>query len=409
MVALCPLSQAAFCPYYICNSVFLTQYLFLDLAKMSPMITKALRLLCCFLMCHGSGYGEGKGHPEFAGRVSATFIIHSGMTFSAALGFWQQFNNIQPSANINATWSLGQRNIGNCEAFKQKSLFNITFSPMFTFGLLKRSTYEELNPYYFGYASAVTSNFASAATIGSIFYVTPKGYGANIMTSRNRSQQLMYIQLRHDWNQGRNGLIVNISEDYLSDFFAFEPFMDRRDRYFTGGLNLQFKYDRYYRIKYYTDCYTGDSYSDRMQYPDIVYNKSRLSGNAQITDRYAFQDPGQRLLNQGRNLIAFEFPGQQITPQLQDGRYAGFQTNIQIVIGLQGGTTPSLGKFWGNHMFLQDKIHNRISIDKNGSDSLEYSTTHLHHFYRKPDQSLWKTFIFGGSINFNPGFKEIIR
>jgi len=297
-------------------------------------------------------------------KISTIATLGGGIHMSAGWGLWLNKFDYQPSLNFNINYMVNRNNFGCRKAQNQNSLLNVVFSPILVircgsdFGRAA-----EINTFYYGYASGVLCNFKNYAAIGTNFVTTPKGSDKNIMTARNRSQQLLYLGGRVGWTDGY--FMLNLYEDYfLLTNSLFQPLADNRDRFFTGGGNVQVNLNNQLTLKYYTEAYTGVSYTDHLQYPDLVYpfervgNKKgyrRFFSGPERMRRFAYQDPGQNSFNQGRDLIVAEYSGGLSNNfHLQEINKTHYG-KISIVYGWQG---------FQNDMWQQNLIHNAIKIDK---------------------------------------------
>ena len=298
-------------------------------------------------------------------KFSAIVSLGGGTHLSASLGVWKNTFDLQPSLNTSFNWTLGYNNFGSRMAQNQRTKGTIIFSPL----LLVRcggatSRVAEVNPFYFGYSSGVLSDYQNYVALGTSFVAAPKGLDKNIMTARNRSQQLLFVGFKIGWDSSY--IMFNMYEDYfLGTNNLLQALADNRDRFFTGGGNLQLCINHYYTIKYYTETYTGNSYIDHIQYPDIVYpydtigsktGFGRIFSGPRRYRRYAYQDPGQTAFNQGRDILVFEYSGK-LGNQFhqQDISKYHHTGKAMVMIGRQG--------FRGN-MWQQNLIHNFISVDK---------------------------------------------
>lgn len=350
-------------------------------------------------------YGFKNNKTHLAGQVTLYGMIRGGYGISFASGFAYNNQWWQASLNASINFMFGKNNLGNYKKWtdgdklKLKNnpnwwLCTVAFSPMFTAGSQKRYTfYEELNPMYFGYSSVIGNNFLHAFTLGTTFITMPKGKYANIVTPRNRSQHLLYIQ-------GKTGdVLLNLVEDYLvfTEYGIFQALADNRDRYYTGGGNIQFRINSFYKLKFYTETYTGTSYPDYLDYPDIAspnkkpYFRFRTKT---LREKYAFQDPGQKSLNNSRNFFVFEVP--YTVKNDLTSRLDGFN-NVQFYLGWSGGLVNGL---------QQHLIHNAMGISRNAS-LREYKgfkkakKDQLHHFdYKVPPHDAGRM-IFGAGITTN--------
>lgn len=276
-------------------------------------------------------------------KVSGSFFIHGGGFLGIAYGFAARGNFVQPALNVSVSARFGASNLGNRSRYKTDWQLNTIISPLVTIGSKRRTGYfEEINPAYFGNVSSVYSNYMNTVTLGSSFVVMPKGLGLNIETSRNRSQQLVYVQLKAGWAYNKNDSLrrdygsfqFNMYEDFLfTDRPALQAFADNFDRFFTGGGNVQLRLNRHWQIRLYNEVYTGNNYRDDFDYPDWVD-----SSNVSLNDnkwgnrykkrqaRYAYQDAGQQQFNKGRSFFVVEYsPHQEFRQRYNYHAYFGWQ------------------------------------------------------------------------------------
>ena len=336
---------------------------------------------------------------KFRISVSTFFILNGGWGFSIGAGSWVDIKGIQPSLAVNLVVYAKGNSLGNAlfygdeantkrgdspsdlEFFNpNRTLATIMFSPMLTRRLGKaKYTFEEINPFYFGGSSVIFSPYRNAITIGTTFITMPKGTYNNIMTARNRSQQLLYIQYRAD------GFQINVYEDYLlfTDQAWSQWLCDNRDRYYTGGANVQVRLSPFARLKFYSEMYTGSSYVDKQDYPDLAFPNSqpahmlsRKKADA-INRKYAYQQPGQKAFNRARNFLCFEYA---LQAKMYQNHIASdffnyssiYNHNVQLIYGKQNGQKS---------MFQQNFIHNLNSIDRDSkSHSKKSHPSSLHHF-----------------------------
>lgn len=297
-------------------------------------------------------------------KLSAIFSLHGGTHLSTSLGIWYNHFDLQPSLNTSFNLLLGPQNFGCRQVFRQRMKGTIVFSPL----LLVRcggasARVAEVNPFYLGNSSGILNNYRSFAAIGTSFVAAPKGVGKNIITARNRSQQLIYLGGKVGWDS--NYVMLNLYED----FFAFtddylQGLADNRDRYYTGGGNIQICVNNHWLLKYYTETYTGNSYPDHIQYPDLVY-PFRYVGNDCMPWRFfsgprrmlrhAYQDPGQVSFNQGRDIISLEYSGPINGHSQQDINNQPHSGRLMVLMGWQG---------YKNNMWQQNLVHNAIKVDK---------------------------------------------
>lgn len=313
-------------------------------------------------------------------RASAIAVIGGGTHLSASMGLWVYTYDLQPSINTSFNWMLGYNNFGGRIARNQKTMASIIFSPM----VLVRcgpgqGRVAEVNPFYFGYSSGILNSYKNYAALGTSFVAAPKSLNKNIMTSRNRSQQLLYLGGRKGWKDGY--IMANLIEDYFAlTNNLLQALADNRDRFFTGAGNLQVNIQNLWTLKYYSETYTGCSYVDHFQYPDLVnpYDTvgngrgiPRLFSGPSRRKRYTYQDPGQQEYNQGRDVLVVDFAGKAFGFDQQRDWWLSHTGKASLVLGLQGHP--------GN-MWLQNWIHNAIKLDKYTYMTGEKAVDRYHRF-----------------------------
>jgi hypothetical protein len=343
--------------------------------------------------------------PNYSVKVAGYVLLHGGWSASVGFGYWQRYGGLQPATNLSVNILGGKSHLGNRDVPYNRWQVNLVISPMLTINLSKWDTdiqerrtalADEINPFYLGNAGAVYSNYRSQITIGTSLVLMPKGIDKNITTTRNRSQQLVFVQLKKGFDSTRS-VELNVFDDYLgfTDTRFFQGLADNRDRYFTGGGNVQVRLGQHLKLKAYNEIYTGNSYVDRFDYPDVLEIDTLKLGTKPPRinrTRYAYQDPGQGLFNRGRTVFCAEFMmpfapgGPPIDPLLINQRL------FQVFIGKQEG----------NQMYSQDIIHKLIKIDKIRIDrSPEKFSTSLndqdHYRLFKPNNPQWRLLLGGGS------------
>lgn len=353
-----------------------------------------------FKKINNSYYGGNGSNVSPKVQFTAYALLHGGYGFSIAPGFAYKTNWWQFSFNSSFNLSLGTNNIGNSGPSpksalvhkKNYALFTVIYSPIITakFKSSKNySIYEEINPMYFGNASAISNNFYNAFSLGTNFVTMPKGKKSNIMTPRNRSQQLLYFQIKS------GSVLINVIEDFLllTDCFPLQSLADNRDRYYTGAGNLQVRFHNYYKINYYTETYTGTSYPDYQDYPDIGSPNwrpyLRRKKRTYWKEKFAYQDPGQKEFNNSRNLFVLDIP---ILVNSSNSPLNGL-SKLQVYYGWAGGFVNG---------FQQHFIHNVCKIDRNTTlINSNGRKDQLHHFdYKIPPHDTGRNiFGIGTSIN----------
>lgn len=353
------------------------------------------------ILSNNAFYGSNGKKSHLGAQITVYNIIRGGYGISFASGFAYNNSWWQSSLNASINFIFGKNNLGNYKRWDDKKNINlknnpnwwlctIAFSPMITFGSQNRYTfYEELNPMYFGYSSAIGNNFKHAFTLGTTFITMPKGKYANIVTPRNRSQHLLYLQFKS------GDFLLNVVEDYLAftEYGIFQALADNRDRYYTGGGSVQFRINSFYKLKFYTETYTGTSYPDYLDYPDVASPNRKpyfRFKSKTLREKYAYQDPGQKSLNNSRNFFEFEIP-YTIQNNLTS-RIDGF-SNIQLYMGWSGGLVNGL---------QQHLIHNAMPIGRNVAlRDYKNRKDQLHHFdYKVPPHDAGRM-IFGLGLTTN--------
>lgn len=344
----------------------------------------AVLLMLVWLIPNVSARAQERTDPNYSVKVSTYYLFGGGCAVSAAFGFWHRFYTLQPAANLSLNVLSRAKHLGNRNFWSNYWQMNVVMSPMLTVNLAdsKRGMYEEINPFYLGNSGAVYSDYRSSITLGTSFMAMPKGTDKNIMTNRNRSQQLVYVQGRVGYGRITN-VIINLYEDYLpiTDNGSFQWLADNRDRFYTGGGNAQVRLSERLKYKLYYEVYTGSSYTDRFDFPDLVVDEDN-TGKSSTRKHYAYQDPGQEQFNKGRTVHSLEysvFPEPLSKPATGDNYAIPIRNrmNLQLFAGRQGAKP----------MWIQNRIHETIKINKL-KDSESHKTfsseskdrEHLHYF-----------------------------
>jgi hypothetical protein len=338
--------------------------------------------------CYNDRFNYNSNHKygyaiKFIGTIN--FDIRERKSFGSlgvAMGGWLKNDYLQFSTNIAYTMVLGTYGLGNksdrLQSRINNKLFYLTISNYLTGNLFSKTNWylEEINPMYFGHASGVYNSYQNAITIGTSFITIPKGTYRNIVTPRNRSQQLITLQAKFGPSaNGLNSVIFHLYEDYLGSFFV--PLSDMRDRFFTGGGNLQLRIMQFYTLKYFTETYTGNSYIDKQDYPDLITNverrntwpKKKYKG---YYTRFAFQDNGQLGFNRARSLLIVEIPIKISNPQ-------SINSTVEFVYGWSG----TMQSGWQQHL-----IHSLFKERKTKTFLNTESNERLHQFdYRNTNRS----------------------
>lgn len=333
--------------------------------------------------------------------LTSFFILNGGWGLSLGAGSWVDIKGTQPalSISINAYGkgnSLGnalfygedyyqrrvprrKKGISNKDYFNpNRTLVTMVFSPLLTRRITKNSyVYDEINPFYYGSSTVIYSKYRNALTLGTSFVAMPRGTYNNIMTARNRTQQLLYFQVRVD------GFQLNLYEDYFvfTELAPFQWLSDNRDRFYTGGGNIQVRLNPYLKIKVYSEMYTGTSYTDKQEYPDLAFPETQPSHMANrrradaINRKFAYQDPGQQSFNKARNFICVDgalgayLYSKNKSDKLWKQNYWNHQ--VQLIIGRQNGR---------KNMLQQNVIHNKNSINRDSKEKNAIRASTLHHF-----------------------------
>lgn len=344
-------------------------------------------------------------------KVSSYFLIHGGYSLSGSFAYWKTFKYVQPAANVSVNLLIGRNHLGNRDRYKSNWQINTVISPILTFKMPsyaanRRGIYEEINPFYLGNSSSIYNNYHSSFSLGTSFVTMPKGKGKNIGTSRNRSQQLIFVNLRIGAKKDSiRNFSLNLYEDFLgTDNFFGQAFADNWDRYYTGGGNLQYRINSFYKVKVFSEIYTGTATRDQFDNPDIVSYKDKEGKDATFGNnrgfvkffwgpvrdaRYAAQESGQKMLNSGRFLAALEY-----TPNALNNAFP--KIKYDFYAGTQGG---NLG------MWIQNMIHSAVKIDKvldksKSADELHFKKRELDRYHRfMPNMKVVRP-VFGAGMNY---------
>jgi hypothetical protein len=312
--------------------------------------------------------------------VGAYATIHGGCGLSAAFGFWKPFRQIQYATNIAIKGSFGKKNLGCRDKAKTRSMFNVLFSPMVTVDPFNthRARYESVNPFYYGFASGVFNDYKDAFTIGTTFVAYPRGNGINILSARNRTQQLMYLQIKTGLGRSKSmdgtlqtyygpTFMFNLYEDFLfTDNGLTQWWADNRDRFFTGGGNFQFRVNDFVLLKAYWDVYTGSSYApDALHYRDVdVIKKTKHAGDPKEIKNYAYQEPDQNQYNKARFFGAVEvqnlnnhemdlpLPNFEILGGVTNGPFCMWVQNVIHSASKEKYLNSTTGKIRRKHYFM---------------------------------------------------------
>jgi len=361
---------------------------------------------------------DAKANYNF--KLSTYVLGYGGFGISGSFGSWFTYGNIQSSINISSSLIINRFSFGNKNRFKSNFQWNTLISPMFTFGKNSSSGYyEELHPFYFGSTNSVYSNFPYHLTIGTNFIISPRGSRNTLSTFKNRTQQLLYLGVRIGGTVDSAkktyspSFQLNLYEDYFifTDWVGFRTLSDNYDRFYTGGGNAQFRFNKNNKLKLYSEVYTGNFQKENFDHADLYLpNKKLKEGKKnERASRYVSQEAGQKMFNIGRTF--FELEHRISNNNLEN-------TTISGIIGLQGGMF---------NMWSQNMIHNWDGINKvnqkkiekwksqngstnppkkykgwNGKSDFEIRSSKkaketLHHFYPAYD---YPGLIFGSKINY---------
>ncbi len=314
-------------------------------------------------------------------RFSSYGLYKGGVAFSLGVGYWKRFNYIQPSANMSVNVLCGRNHLGNSTKNNLSTQINIVLSPMLTFGWGKGFR-EEINTLYMSTASAVSSDYKTSFTLGSSFVTTPKGFGKNYLTSRNRSQQLAFFQLKIGIDGKKDNrkdsisldktiIFPNFKDDISVQFNVVEDvgpefLADKWDRYYTGGGSIQVRMKERFKAKVFSEVYTGTTPRDFMDFPDIAEDSTGFGkrhknrrfiiknqrGLGPIrNNRWAIQDASQKMFNNGITAFALEIDkhyGEKLPAKLEFGDFI-MAHNIYLF------------KHGGDDMWQQNIIHSMSS------------------------------------------------
>lgn len=344
---------------------------------------------------------QNKSTGYYNVKVSGYLLFNGGGGISAAIGSWIAFKHLQPSFNMSFNMVFNRYNLGNRNRYLTRWQMNTVLSPMITVGTKSRAITQEISPFYFGNLGAVYSDYQHSFTLGSDFVVMPRGIRKNLSTFRNRTQQLIYIGIRSggkEWD-----INLNVYEDYLlfTDTAFFQGLADNFDRFYTGGGNLQLRYQNF-KAKLYSEIYTGNFQRDLFDHPDLYH--PYLSDTAQVPKhliggknnkrhpRYVAQEPGQKLFNKGRTFIAFEFnPLSSPNPT---------NMTLQAYIGFQGGEYNMKIQDWIHGLDKLKKVNTHFSSTPDSLGNPKRIQERLHRFYpaNKEANMIWGAGLFLNTI-----------
>jgi hypothetical protein len=332
-------------------------------------------------------------------KASFSFTFSHGAFLGIGYGLAARGKTFQPAINLSINGRFGKNNLGNRDRKNNRMQINSILSPLLTTRVGKKNGYfEEINPGYFGNVGAVNSNYLNALTLGTSFVTGPKGIGKNIETTRNRSQQLIYTQIKVGWvyhkdkpNVDYGSFQFNMYEDYL---FTNKPplqyLADNFDRFFTGGGNVQLRLNKNHIVKVYHEIYTGANYRNTFDFPDWVdslnvnQKTNKLGNPSKVRKaRYPYQDFGQQMFNRGRTFFMYAY---------EKNDQPTNNSQFQVMVGRQRDKS----------MFSQNWIHTHINVinkplpEYNSDSTVVSRKKHrekLHFFY--PSQVQKCKFIFG--------------
>ena len=283
------------------------------------MKARRCSLLIALLVLNLSGVvaqSNGFSH-NFNGKVSFYTLFGGGTGLGVSIGMWKGFKTsqnvevVQTALNISNLFAFGKNHLGNNGRKGTRFQWNLILSPIITTSFHWKSTknaiYEELNSLYLNNATSIYSNYRSSFAFGTSFITIPKGFGRNYITSRNRSQQLAFFQLKAGFGE-KTSVQLNLIEDVGPQFLA-----DKWDRFFTGGGSIQVRYN-YLKAKVFSEVYTGTTQRDMVDFPDLAIpidslersKKKRLRDKLKQEHIYALQESGQKTYNNGRTVYALE-------------------------------------------------------------------------------------------------------
>lgn len=275
-------------------------------------------LLVAFLVVHiGKARGQDTGfNNNFNGKVSFYALLGGGVALGVSVGTWKGFKTrkdvevVQTALNVSNLLAFGKNHLGNNGRKGTRFQWNLILSPMVTTSFhwktAKNGIYEELNPLYLNNPSSIYSNYRSSLTVGTSFVTIPKGFGRNYITSRNRSQQLAFFQLKAGIGS-KFSTQFNLIEDVGPQFLA-----DKWDRFFTGGGSVQIRYN-YLKAKAFSEVYTGTTQRDMVDFPDLAIpidsaERAGKTGRKKWLQEhiYALQEASQKTYNNARTVYALE-------------------------------------------------------------------------------------------------------
>lgn len=324
-----------------------------------------LLLFCgtALLVTINSAVAQNKFPGVFNSKLAVYASFNGGYGVSLATAYWLTREDLlwsldfQPGVNLAFTLAGTRYALGNKNRQGSRTQLNIVITPLNVLGIAGKSHFEEVPVFKIGHSSAFLANNEFQFVLGSNFVLTPKSnvniFRAkfntdNVYTTKNRSQQLIVLGARAtlNWNQkNRLSFQALFYNDNMVIPYILQQFADHYDRYYTGGLrfsaNLYTQRERMnnkpWHISYASDVYTGSFERDLFDYPDVYdineqfdVNKPELTRNA----RYVNQEPGERMLNEGRKIINIGIPLRNtMSSQIDDYRNWG----LNVFLGVQGG------------------------------------------------------------------------
>lgn len=359
------------------------------------------------------------GYSNIRASIYATF--NGGFGGNVGFGYWVVREDLiwnidlQPGVNLSVNFSSTRRSLGNKNRAGSRTQLNTVISPITIFGCGGQVPFQSVNTFYFGNNNAILNNNQYYLCLGTNHLVTPKSNNSvfngkfspnNVYSSKNRSQQLIYIGVKVG-NKVRTEIIneqevrtnnpfsvtLNFYEDHMVLPLLFQRYADHYDRFFTGGGNLQFtRFDKRnpfqpFKISLFNEVYTGSFERDTFDYPDIYDPESeRADSNTSKSryPRYVAQDPGQVLYNVGRTFFDVELPVSVNNNMMQ----------LNLLVGTIGGEA---------NMGVQDYIHAITgTVDKINSskdpNKLYTSKKDLERLHRFYPASKYSRFFFGAGL-----------
>lgn len=334
--------------------------------------------------------GQGKTHDLF--KMSLITGIKKGTSVGLSYGLWKENSFLQTSLNTGFMWRMGKGFLGNyrkgsdLKDSRTRSQFVFMFSPLLTARLFNKNyVYQEIEPFYLGTPNAVFCRYNTHITLGTTFTICPRGTYHNMMTTRNRAQQVFMISLNvHKFN-------FTIYDDYFPLFTEKLQLGDNWDRFFTGGGFIRYRFNSRYTFHLYSEVYTGINRSNPFLHPDLIsYHPKRGRWREK---NYAHQDPGQEYFNSSWLIADLSYTSSQAI-----GNSTGFYTpDFHFMVGSSAPWT----------MFSQNLIHSFIKYDKANDLKLHYfiPRTRIPGNLEAGGKTKWRTnfksIFFGAGIGYN--------